>query len=178
MIVLFSVALPFLVVFLINRNNRWALIPASILAGVGLIPVLAVRLNGELMAAAILFLISLPYFVVYFWSARNWWALIPAGILASIGAGLALLGYNGFISGNETVMNGVMFLGWALTFGFLWLRRNSQPTAWAKYPAGIMFTLSVIILAFGSISELIWPLLLVAAGVVVLVFNLIPRRAV
>ena len=176
-IVLYSVALPFLVVFLVDRSKRWALIPAFVLAGVGLIPILALSLTGEFMAAFIMFMISLPYFVVYFWSARNWWAIIPAGVLASIGAGLALQGFDNVLLDNTTLMNGVMFLGWAITFGLLWLRRTSQPTDWAKYPAGILFALSVIILAFGSYSGMIWPSMLVAAGLVILVFNLLPKRA-
>lgn len=176
-VVLYSIALPFLVVFLLNRTNRWALIPAFVLAGVGLIPILATRLSGEFIAAGILFLIAIPYFVVYFWSSKNWWALIPAGILTSVGAGLAMLNYGGLAIDNPVLMNGIMFLGFSITFAVLWLRRFSQPTDWAKYPAAILFAIAVVILAFGSYSQLIWPLLLVVGGLVVLIFNLLPKRA-
>ena len=174
--ILYSIAVPFLVVFLWNRGNRWALIPTFVLAGVGLIPILVTRFSGEFVAAAVLFLIALPYFVVYFWSARNWWAILPAGILTSIAAGLALLNYKGLVISGSALMNGVMFLGWAFTFGFLWLQRRTQPTAWAKYPAAILFVVGLVALAFGSSNTLIWPLLLVIAGLAILVVNLMPKR--
>jgi hypothetical protein len=175
--VLYTIALPFFVVFFVNRANRWALIPGGILAVVGLFPLLATRLNGSLMGAAVLLLIALPFLLVFFWSRRNWWALIPAGILGGIGAGLLLLGSGPEIESRANLMNGLMFIVWAVAFGVLWLLRSSRPTAWAKYPAVVMAVIGVVILALGASTGIILPLLLVAGGLVILVVNLLPKKA-
>jgi hypothetical protein len=163
-IVLYSIALPFLVVYLRNRTNTWALIPFGVLAVVGIIPLLSTTNSGDLLGAIVVLLISLPFFVVYAWSITNWWALIPAGIMASIGLALLLTGGNGLWVGF------VMFLGWALTFGVLWLRRTVQPTDWAKYPALGLALAAILILVFGSgpYQTLIGPIVLIVIGVALL----------
>lgn len=173
---LLSIAFPFLVVFLINRSKRWALIPAFVLTAVGLIPLLAMRLNGELMGSVVLMMIALPFFVVYLWSQSSWWALIPAGILSSIALSI-LLGLGGqYGPAVSALMVSAMFLGWAATFGLLWLRRNSQPTDWAKYPALGLLAASVMALIFRAGFQLYWPLVIIAVGILVLVTNLLPKR--
>jgi membrane protease YdiL (CAAX protease family) len=55
-------ALPFLVVFLRDRN-KW----------------------GGLIPAYVLFAVAIPFFVVYARNSQQWWALIAGGILAVIG---------------------------------------------------------------------------------------------
>ena len=85
--VLSAVGLPFLVVFLRERANWWALIPAYVLFAVGLMVALigAGILNDLLIPSYVMFAIAIPFFVVYINNSRNWWALIPAGIMAAIG---------------------------------------------------------------------------------------------
>ncbi len=132
MLILFSIALPFLVVYLINRSNRWALIPAGILAAVGLIPAATTLVTDSLLPTVIMLLIASPFLVAFLWSPKNWWALIPGGIMASIGIGV-LFANNSLVSEqNDNLVSGLMFLGWAATFGILWLLRSSRPTVWAK----------------------------------------------
>ncbi len=85
--VLTAIALPFLVVFLRNRDQWWALIPAYVLLIVGVMIGLTEGgvLSDLLVPAYILFAIAVPFFVVYVRNTQQWWALIPAGILAVIG---------------------------------------------------------------------------------------------
>jgi hypothetical protein len=85
--VLSAVALPFLVVFVRNRTNWWALIPAYVLLCVGAMVVLIVQgiLNDFLIPAYVMFAVALPFFMVYLWNTKQWWALIPGGITAVIG---------------------------------------------------------------------------------------------
>jgi hypothetical protein len=175
--VLYSVALPFFVVFFVNRANRWALIPASILAVVGLIPLISTRLEGTLLGTVVLLLIALPFVAAFLWSRKNWWALIPGGILVSIGLGLLLMGIGPDTMQNANLMNGIMFFGWAATFGVLWLLRHTQPTAWAKYPAVVMAVIGLVMLTLGANTQIVLPLLVVGAGVVILLINLLPKRA-
>jgi hypothetical protein len=171
-LVLFGIALPFLVVYLIDRSRWWALIPAFILGAVGLIPLLVNHVGGQVMGALVLLMLALPFLVVFLWSQRNWWALIPAGVLGSIGLSLLLGSIDAFGAYWDTLISAFMFLGWAATFGLLWMRRESQPTEWAKYPALIMLAAALVTMILGSGMQQYWPLALIAVGALVLLNNL------
>jgi hypothetical protein len=163
-LVLFSIALPFLYVYLSNRSNTWALIPALVLGAVGVIPLLSYFARGEFVGAFVLFVISVPFFVVYFWSEKNWWALIPAGVLASISLALLVTASGNLQQWETGVMNGIIFLGWAVTFFVLWLRRTTQPTAWAIYPAACLAAAGFLAFILSTTLNTFWPLALIAAG--------------
>ena len=85
--VLAAIALPFLVVFLRNREQWWALIPAYVLLAVGvMVGLLGLGVLTDLLVPAyVMFAIAIPFFVVYARNPQQWWALIPGGILAVIG---------------------------------------------------------------------------------------------
>lgn len=85
--VLTAIALPFLVVFLRNRDQWWALIPAYVLLAVGVMVGLIGQgvLDDLLIPAYVMFAIAIPFFVVYVRNPKQWWALIPGGIMAVIG---------------------------------------------------------------------------------------------
>jgi hypothetical protein len=84
--VLTAVALPFLIVYLRDREHWWALIPAYVLLVVGImIALIGVGILTELLIPAyVLGVISIPFFVVFLTNRKNWWALIPGGILIAI----------------------------------------------------------------------------------------------
>jgi hypothetical protein len=90
--VLSAVALPFLVVFLRNRQHWWALIPAYTLFVVGLMVGLIGLgiLDDLLIPAYVMFAIAIPFFVIFARNRQHWWALIPAGILTAIGISFLL----------------------------------------------------------------------------------------
>lgn len=176
-LVMFSIALPFLVVYLRDRSRTWALIPALVLTVIGIILLLTTRLSGEVLGSFIVLLISAPFFVVYAWSKQNWWALIPAGIMASIGLAMLFAGGEGIDRSQGATMAAVMFLGWTLTFVVLWLRRETQPTVWAKYPALILAVMTVIAFGLGNNGmQLLWPVIVIAAGVLLLYSSLRPKK--
>ena len=85
--VLTAIALPFLVVFLRNRDQWWALIPAYVLLAVGvMVGLLGLGVLTDLLVPAYVMLaIAIPFFVVYVHNTKQWWALIPGGIMAVIG---------------------------------------------------------------------------------------------
>lgn len=176
--VMFAIGLPFLIVFLWNRKNTWGLIVAFILATVGMLPLLTtLDTKGETIGAFVMFALALPFWVTFLLSSRNWWAVIPAGIMTSVGVTVFLIGTWNFSDAGLAKLNGVMNLGIAATFFLVWLRRGTHPVDWAKYPAIAFLIFGLITLVFGTSFNVYWPFLLIAAGVLVLLFNLRARHA-
>ncbi len=176
-LVLFSIALPFLMVYLMNRTRVWALIPGGILAIISLFPLLSTGMEGTLLGAIILFLIALPFFITYAWSLRNWWALIPAGFFATLSLVTLLAGGTETDLARSSLITGAMFGGWSLTFLVLWLRRGKMERVaqldWARYPTFALASLAVIALFVGAASlRFVWPLLIVALGLLLLISSL------
>ena len=85
--VLTAIAIPFLAVFLRDRKQWWALIPAYVLFAVGfMVALLGYGLLSDLLVPAyVMFAIAIPFLAVYAFNSKNWWALIPGGIMAVIG---------------------------------------------------------------------------------------------
>jgi len=179
--VLFTIALPFLGVYLINRTHRWALIPASILGVVALIPLFSGIFDEDIVGAAVMFLFALAFFFVYFRWKSQWWAFIPAGIFATIGVivvlSLLLPGNFEENSGMDGLMSGILLAGFGLTFGLLWLRRKSQPTDWAKYPAIGLFALALLAFVVGESYLKYWPVALLAVGIWLVVVSFLRKKS-
>ncbi len=85
--VLTAIALPFLLVYLRDRAQWWALIPAYVLLSIGVMVLLEELgiLSDFLVPAYVMFVIAIPFFVVYIRNPKQWWPLIPGGIMAAIG---------------------------------------------------------------------------------------------
>jgi len=179
-LVLYSIALPFLFVFLLDHSKRWALIPFAALAVIGLIPLMDTLVNEDLMGSLVMFLFALPFFVFYISSIKNWWALIPAGVFTSIGAVTLLTTSNLFnvqLNSSDSFPTAILLAGFGLTFGVLWLRRSTQPTDWAKYPAIGCLVVAAIAMLGGRNFGYLWPVGLIIAGVVILVLSFIKKPA-
>jgi hypothetical protein len=161
--VLFSLALPFLVIFLIDTAKRWALIPALVLGCVGLIPLISVFASEQMIPVMIMGLFSVAFLAVFITVRSAWWALIPAGVFASIGAGV-LVAVPGISGSDGTAVTSVMFLGWTATFFILWLLRSSRPTAWAVYPALGCAAVAVLTMFFSPSMSYVWPVVLIVVG--------------
>ena len=174
-LIMFSVAIPFLVVYLSNRGKRWALIPAFTTAMIGiiiLISIYTVRWIGALVPLAI----AIPFFYVYFTNPKSWWALIPAGIMGSIGVNVLLTdpALGKFASGSFPAA--VLIGGWAATFYWLWREREKFPTRWARIPAFVMGIIAIILLVTGSLTDLGLVVVLIVAGLVLIFLGLRPRK--
>ncbi len=86
--VLAAIAAPFYAVYLRNREQWWALIPAYVMTVIAGLVVLDGVFGGEMVASTIMFAIAGPFVFVFLRNPKNWWALIPAGIMGLIGLGL------------------------------------------------------------------------------------------
>ena len=167
-IFLFAIGLPFLIVYFVNRKNWWALIPGLILSVLAFVPLLSTKTEGEFIGALVMAGVSLPFFAVYLNKREDWWALIPAGILASIAITLLFIGAGVFDGRLGGFYGGIMLLGFAATFGVLWLLRSAQPTEWAKYPAIVLSGIALISFIFSIGFEIVWPILIIAGGIFLL----------
>ena len=162
--IMIGVALWFLTGFLIDRKRWGLLIPAYILiiAAVEteintiLVPILLHGQSKPLLlayssGAGMMIMLALPFFVVYVVLKKSWWALIPAGVLTSLAVMTAL---PVLVSDKQNthigLYSGVMCLGLAVTFAIIWLRRKTEPTDWAKYPAAGLFVLSILAFILGD----------------------------
>lgn len=139
----------------------WTLIAGPALLGVGAVILLPAGGDGAIFLGAI----GAGFGLVALTSAERWWAILPAGSLLTL-ALIALL--SGVIGG---LMSGaLLFLGLGLTFAVVAaLKVRGKPMTWALFPSAACVVVALLIATSGSAGEVVWPLALVAAGVVLLV---------
>ena len=170
-----GLAVPFAVAVIIDhQKNYWAAIPAIIFSAVTLALLLEKRTNAELLGGMVALAISTPFFFIYFTQEKHWWAIIPAGILTSSGL-TALISAVSPTFDHSNVKDALFLLGFAATFGVLYLRRGIQQTEWAKYPA-IVFSLIALLSLVNKTSIDGGPLVLIALEVLLLISTVRPRH--
>ena len=160
--------LAFLSIFIADRKQWWWLFPGFLLLAVGVIiilertfPALPDDFGGMIALAGI----GLVFLIIFLINTENWWALIPAGSMFSIALAIGL--YQ-FLAGLE--IGGIFLVGLGLTFGVVaFLPTPQGRMRWALIPAGILILVGTLVLitAFNLIS-LLWPLILIALGVLIL----------
>lgn len=159
------VAAPFLVVYLRNRDNWWALFPTFILLAIALMLFVTniFVLKDSLIAPFVLFAIAAPFLFVYFNNRQNWWALIPAYVMIVIGIMVGLIETN--------VLDDLLvpaYINLAIALPFFWIYFRNRDARWALFPGGIMGLIGLGFLFSEPIGQFIFPLAMIAAGVWVL----------
>jgi hypothetical protein len=168
-------AVPFVVAILTDyQKNYWAVIPAAIFSVLTLTALLQDRASDALLVTLVAFVVATPFFFVYFTQKRQWWAIIPAGTLSSIGLTALLVAINPALE-HSNVSGTLVSLGFASTFGVLYLRRHTIPTEWAKFPA-IVFSFIALITLVSNTGIDGGPLILIALGLLVLFSSVRPHR--
>lgn len=168
--------LAFLSVFIADRNHWWALFPAfGLLIGGTIIflenalPAYPDELGGAIAMAGI----GLAFLLIFVSNIANWWALIPAGVLFSSAAALFMSTYS---PGLET--GGIFLIGLGLTFGVIGLIPTKQGRMrWAFIPALVLLVIGFLLLITSfNLMGLIWPLGLIALGVLIIYYVIRARK--
>jgi hypothetical protein len=160
--------LAFFSVFIADRNQWWSLFPSfGLLIGAAILFLETAfpELPGDIGGAIAMGGIGLAFLIIFLINTENWWALIPAGVLISLSLGLGLSIY---IDGLE--MGGVLLIGLGLTFGLIGLVPTQQGRMrWAFIPALILLAIGfIILLASFNLFLYLWPLGLIAVGVLII----------
>jgi hypothetical protein len=171
-----AVGAGFLVTFVQNRlANWWAVIPGMTLAGLAvmiLLGILGVK-PDEILPAIFMGCIGASFLIIYFNDRAKWWALIPGGTVTSV-ALLILFANQG------SWPAAILFSGMAVTFGLVALTAGptEHPRTWAWWPAGVLAVLGVIVAGTaGSLEGLVWPILLIGAGLIMVAYTLVNKKA-
>jgi len=128
----------------------------------------------ELLAAVFLGSISASFWLVYFADRSRWWAIIPGGVMASVTV-LVLVEPLG-----EAWPVVIFFGGMAATFALVALLTgpDEKTRTWAWYPAGVLGVLAVIMgITAGPLPGITFPILLIAAGVVMVGWTFLAKRS-
>ena len=163
--------LAFLSVFLADRNQWWSLFPSFGLLIVALVIFIEntfPSLSGDISGAIAMGGIGLAFLLIFVTNLKNWWALIPAGVLLS----LALMLVLGFESG------GIFLIGLGLTFGVLgFVSTEHGRMRWAFIPAVVLILVGIFVtLAVYDLFAVLWPLALIAGGLLIIYFVIKTRR--
>ena len=168
-------AIPFTVAVIVDyRQNYWAVIPATIFAVLTVTALIGNRATGELLGGLAAFVVAAPFFFVYFTQEKQWWAIMPAGILSSIGLTALLVALDPALE-YSNVKGALISLGFAATFGMLYLRRSTINTAWAKYPTIVFGFIALLALVDNTRIDG-GPLVLIVLGLLLLYSSVRPRR--
>jgi len=165
-LVLYSIGLPFLVVYLADKSRQWALIPFGVLTAVGTIPLLQAFVKGPVFDLLTVAIFAVAFIVVFVRSRKSWWALIPAGVFSSVSLGLAIEELARVPFPAE-----IFLAGLGLTFGVLWFMRSKYPTDWAKIPAVVLLVIAMVVLLSEQMTDLVGPIVLITVGAFVLILN-------
>jgi hypothetical protein len=157
--------------FIKNPGHWWILIPSSVMLGVfGVLTIDSLGiLHGLDEGSFMLFAIATGFWIIFVTQKKHWWAGIPAGILTTIAFMVAL----------GSIVHGINFegpfimLGFGLTFAMLWARRANDSTHWAIWPAMILSSISLLILAAEHLA-LLWPLFIIGLGIWLIGRNIFP----
>ena len=152
----------FLLVFILNTDEWWALIPGFVLVGIGIIIFMSQNLDTMVDrwgGAVFLGLLGLAFIFIYMTHLEQWWAIIPGGVLFTL-AGVTLLPPDSEFTG------GVFFLGMAITFALLYfLPKPAGRLKWALYPAGILLIVGLlVVLGVTNLTRYVFPVVLLVAG--------------
>jgi hypothetical protein len=168
--------LAFLALFVGNREQWWALIPAlSLLSVTALLVLTQLTPRGVDVWGGPIILggIGLSFWLIYLIKRDYWWAIIPGGVLVTLavvaGLGAADVG---------VTTGGVFFFGLGLTFVLVGVLPTPHgQMRWAFIPGGLLLVMGVLIVAAAeSLFIYLLPVALIALGVFLVFRTFRPQK--
>jgi len=152
-IILTLVGAFFLLLFLQDRRQWWAIIPGVTLLSIALLVGLrefisyeAFDIGGVIVPGGI----GLSFLLVYVANREQWWAIIPGGVMVSISVMLLVQGFLPELTGV-----GVFFLGLGLTFLALTTINTAKgKMKWPWIPGGILLAMGFLFIVFGAAGDI------------------------
>ncbi len=125
-IILAGVSLPFLLIFMADRQHWWALIPGMTMLGIAVAVFLEGIgvIGGEAVGGLVVGGISLGFLSIYLIDRRQWWVLIPGGILGTVAFFLLLAAAGELMWPLALILLGLLLLRGSLGGS----RRRALPT--------------------------------------------------
>jgi len=168
-------AVMFLLTFVGDRRQWWALIPGFILLG---LTVLIINDQNEFISstqagALFLFSIGLPFLLIYLVDRRMWWALIPGGVLTMI----ALITFMTDRELSAQAITAILLFGLAFVFALVRFATRSNPyMGWATWVAIILAGIGALVLITGpQATAIVGPAILIGLGLFLLARAYWPR---
>ena len=164
----------FFYVYLTDRRQWWALIPATTFLGLAGTIIMDTYFPEKLNLGGVLILggIGLGFLIIYLTNRDFWWAIIPGGVLATVAVFVLLenvwAGFGG---------PGVFFVGLGLTFFLLYIVPTPEGRmTWAWIPGAVLTVIGfIIIVVTEQVITLLWPLALILLGLILIVRFFISR---
>ena len=168
-------ALLFLLTYVVDRRQWWALIPGSVLTGLTLIIFNEQNHFISTVQAGGLFLFSIgvPFLLIFVLNRKMWWALIPGGVMVVLSI-LPMLTDTGL---SPQTIGGFFFIGLGAVFALVRLVTLPNPQMdWAWWPAGILVAFGSVIIVTGTVAaQIVWPAALIGLGLWILARGYLPR---
>ena len=158
----------FLLVFMVDTDDWWALIPGIALISLGIIIFMGQGdFKNDWAGALFLAMLGFSFLLIYMFHPVHWWSIVPSGVLFTLAA-VSVLPQGSDLSG------GMFFLGIALTFWLVYiLPKPVGKLVWALFPAVILFALGLLFLFDSTrLIAYFWPAALLALGAGVLIYAL------
>jgi len=111
-IILAGVGLPFLLIFLSDRQHWWALIPAMTMTGIaaGVFLEGLGAIGGPAVGGLAVAGVSLGFVSIYLIDREQWWALIPGGVMGILAFFLLLAAATRFVWPIAIIVLGLLLL--------------------------------------------------------------------
>ena len=171
-------ALLFLLTFVLDRRQWWALIPGFIMLGLTLLIFNDQNhlLTDTQAGAMFLFSIGLPFLLIFLFNRSMWWALIPGGVLSVV----ALITLLSDREASGQLLAATIFFGLAIVFALVRFATRSNPyMGWATWVAVILAVIGVVVLITGpQVAPIVGPAILIGIGLFLLIRALRPTKQV
>lgn len=163
-----------------DKNKWWFLGLTSLLYFIGLAIIINALnfIDDDIIGTLLFWGLAAVFIHVGQRNEKAWWCYLVAGIAIVLGSIVFLETFNLL---EDAYVAFVLFLGFGLTFAYLWLIRNEiNKLNWAKYPAIGLITIAFFVLISSTSSileDMFLPSLLILVGILLIYRSLAKSKS-